>query len=98
VLANILTPLALTNARPLLLTNLEKIALRPVTGHGWRKYSEDESGDNSSHSYAEAFGNEGLDVEGLGGGKVQGDQEHHTAEHAKKRIRRTGALNQGEKE
>ena len=26
-------------------------------------------------------GNEGLDVEGLGVGKIQGDQEHDTAEH-----------------
>jgi len=67
-----------------------------MTGHGWPKYAKDESGDDSSDSYAEAFRNEGLDVEGLGVGKIQGDQEHDTAEHAKKRVRRTGALNQGD--
>ena len=59
-----------------------------MTGHGWPKYAKDESGDNSSDSYAEPFRNEGLDVEGLGMGKIQGDQEHDTAEHAKKRVRR----------
>jgi hypothetical protein len=46
----------------------KEVGLGPMSGHGWRKYTKDESGNNSSDSYAEAFRNEGLDVEGLGGG------------------------------
>jgi hypothetical protein len=38
----------------------------------WPKYWQDESGDDSPDSYAEAFRNEGLDVEGLGVGKISG--------------------------
>jgi hypothetical protein len=76
----------------------KEVAPGRMTSHGRPKYAKDESGDDSSDSYAEAFRDEGLDVQGLGGGKIQGDQEHDTAEHAKKRIRRAGALNQSEKE
>ena len=69
-----------------------------MAGDGQGKYAKDESGDDSSDRDAEAFRNEILEVEDLGVGKIQGDQEHDTAEHPKKRVRRTGALHQGEKE